>query len=231
MSNVSKKNIGKILLLIGSIIFIYIIFQSEGFSILRTGDLDSFQDYLDENLSSALLFMFLFMIIQNSISIIPLILLVTVNILVFGFLFGFFWSWFTSIIGCLLVFIIVRYWLHDMMIDKLNDDLKRKIENSGFMFVFIMRIFPILPTNIINIAAGVSSIKVKTYLLGTMFGNLIYIFALSLIQLGIMTEETEHYLLIFISLLLIVLIFVIRKKRKNKKVSIKLQNNEVSGEK
>lgn len=214
MRKVITKRIRKIGLLIGFLLLIYFVIQSEGFSILRKGDIDSFQLYLNKNLPSALFFMLLFMIIQNSVTIIPLVLLVTVNVIVFGFLLGFVWSYVTSIIGCLLVFIVTRYWLHDVATKRLNDRMKEKIEKNGFVFVFISRIFPILPTSIINIAAAVSTISMKHYLLGTLLGNFIFIFALSLIPLGIMSEEAEHYIFILLALFIVIGVAVYRRRKK-----------------
>ena len=93
MEKVNTKNLAKVLLFIVFILFIYFIFQSEGFSLLREGDIEAFEEYLDENLFSALMLMLLFMVIQNAISMIPLVLLVSINVIVFGFWGGFLWSW------------------------------------------------------------------------------------------------------------------------------------------
>lgn len=210
---VITKRLSKIGLFFGFLLLIYVVIQSEGFQLLLDGDIDSFQVYLNKNLPTALFFMLLVMIIQNTFTIIPLILLVTVNVVVFGFVLGFVWSYVTSVIGCLLVFIIARYWLRDLALRKMNDEIKEKIEKNGFLFVFISRIFPILPTSIINIAAAVSTISTKQYLLGTMSGNLLYIFALSLIPLGVMSEQFEHYLFIVLALLIVIGVILYRYKR------------------
>ncbi|WP_142675791.1 TVP38/TMEM64 family protein [Bacillus taeanensis] len=139
------------------------------------------------------------MIIQNTFTVIPLILLLTLNITLFGFFYGYMWSWFTSVAAAVIVFLIVRGLFQDVLLQKGYSGMKDKIEQNGFMYVLIGRIFPFVPTSIINIAAGLSTVRFNHFLLATAVGNLIYFFILSLIPLGFLSKKFDQYILVALS--------------------------------
>ena len=225
MTGVRKKFIIRVLLLIITSYLIYTLLNFEGFSLLLAGDVDGLRVLMEDNWLTALFFTFLFMIIQNSVSIVPLVLLVTLNVLFFGFAYGYFWSWVTSVIGCIVAFIVIRIWLQELFVHKLNSTLKRKLEENGTLFIFLSRIIPVAPTSIINIVSAVSTISFKQYVIGTALGNMLYILVLSLIPLGIMSAEFEKYAFILIALIAIPL-FLYRKKLKVLKTKTRLKGLE-----
>ena len=151
-------------------------------SVLK-GDIQSIRTMLENNLSYACLLTLLIMTIQNSFTIIPLILVITINFALFGFVNGFIWSWISSIIAAIIIFIGVRYIFQDWLMKKFNAELMEKMEQKGFNYVFEARIFPFVPTSFVNILAGLSSIHFKDFLLGTIVGNFLYFFILSLFLL------------------------------------------------
>ncbi|WP_157076656.1 TVP38/TMEM64 family protein [Sutcliffiella cohnii] len=223
MTIVNRKNIFRTLLLLATAYTIYILLQFEGFSLLLDGDIEGLRAMMEDNLLSTIFFTLLFMVIQNAVSVIPLILIVTINVLFFGFAYGYVWSFFTSVIGCIITFLVVRFWLQDFFMDKLNETIQKKIEENGTFFVFISRLVPVAPTSLINIASAVSTVSFKQYLIGTLFGNMIYIFFLSLIPLGLMSAEVEKFVLILIAIIAIPL-FLYRKKLRFAKVKAKATN-------
>lgn len=173
------------------------------FTFVMQGDLNAIQLLLDENIVSILFITLVMMIIQNSFTIIPLILLITLNIMLFGFFYGVMWSWMTSIIAAIIVFISVRYFFQDLLLKRITEATKEKIEKNGLLFVFIGRIFPLVPTSMVNIVAGVSSIKFRHFLIATSAGNLLFFSLLGLIPLGIVTLEIDYYILGIFSVILI----------------------------
>ncbi|MCT8136694.1 TVP38/TMEM64 family protein [Anaerobacillus sp. CMMVII] len=162
---------------------------------------------LNENLATVLFIMLVMMVIQNSFTIIPLIVLITVNIMLFGFFYGVIWSWITSIIAAAIIFIGVRYYFQDFLLKRINTGFKEKIEENGLLFVFVGRVFPFIPTSMVNIAAGVSSIHFKDFLIATSAGNLLFFFVLGLIPLGIVTLEVDYYILGIFSVIILVVYF------------------------
>nr|MDP5193103.1 VTT domain-containing protein [Neobacillus sp. 179.-C4.2 HS] len=200
------------------IIFI-VIHHSETFRLLRIGDLDSIIMSLKDTTFSKFFFTFIIMVIQNSFTIIPLIIIITINYALFGFFNGLLWSWVTSIIAAGIWFFGSRYFFNDWVQKKTNPELLSKMEQNGLLFVFQARIIPFVPTSLINILSGLSSIKFKHFLVGTMFGNLIFFFVLSLIPAGLMEGNMEQNILLGIVLVLVglVVFYRIRKKQKTRK--------------
>ncbi|MDQ0972016.1 putative membrane protein YdjX (TVP38/TMEM64 family) [Neobacillus niacini] len=200
------------------IIFL-VIHNSETFRLLRIGDLDSIIMSLKDTTFSKFFFTFIIMVIQNSFTIIPLIIIITINYALFGFFNGLLWSWVTSVIAAGIWFFGSRYFFNDWVQKKTNPELLSKMEQNGLLFVFQARIIPFVPTSLINILSGLSSIKFKHFLVGTMFGNLIFFFVLSLIPAGLMEGNMEQNILLGIALVLVglVVFYRIRKKQKTRK--------------
>ncbi|WP_052106330.1 TVP38/TMEM64 family protein [Neobacillus niacini] len=206
--------------MIGIILIIFlVIHHTETFRLLRNGDLDSIIMSLKDTTFSKFFFTFIIMVIQNSFTIIPLIIIITINYALFGFFNGLMWSWFTSIIAAGIWFFGSRYFFNDWVQKKTNPELLSKMEQNGLLFVFQARIIPFVPTSLINILSGLSSIKFKHFMVGTIFGNLIFFFVLSLIPAGLMEGNTEQNILLGIVLVLVgvVVFYRIRKKQKTRK--------------
>lgn len=216
MINIWKK----IISFIGIILIIFlVIHNTETFRLLRNGDLDSIIRSLKDTTFSKFFFTFIIMVIQNSFTIIPLIIIITINYALFGFFNGLVWSWLTSIIAAGIWFFGSRYFFNDWVQKKTNPELLSKMEQNGLLFVFQARIIPFVPTSLINILSGLSSIKFKHFMIGTMFGNLIFFFVLSLIPAGLMEGNMEQNILLGIALVLVgvVVFYRIRKKQKTRK--------------
>jgi uncharacterized membrane protein YdjX (TVP38/TMEM64 family) len=210
----------KVISFIGIILIIFlVIHNTETFRLLRNGDLDSIIMSLKDTTFSKFFFTFIIMVIQNSFTIIPLIIIITINYALFGFFNGLIWSWFTSIIAAGIWFLGSRYFFNDWVRKKTNPELLSKMEQNGLLFVFQARIFPFVPTSLINILSGLSSIKFKHFMVGTIFGNFIFFFVLSLIPAGLMEGNMEQNILLGIALVLagIVVLYRVKKKQKSRK--------------
>ncbi|MGX6441780.1 TVP38/TMEM64 family protein [Neobacillus sp. K501] len=202
--------------LLGTIVLIAL--NTELFQSLRSGDIDSILQTLTESTFDKFFITFIIMVIQNSFTIIPLILIISINFALFGFFNGLLWSWFTSIIGAAIWFYGSRYFFHDWVQKKTNPDLLARMENNGFLFVFQARIIPFVPTSLINIIGGLSTIRFKHFIIGTMAGNFIFFFVLSLIPAGLMTGNADNYVLLSITLLLLGFVIFFRVKKKGKRM-------------
>lgn len=195
------SHLGKILSFVLCIIMIIIFMRSDIFILIMNGQ---FSDIAQSSSVWVLLFMTLvLMIIQNLFTIVPLVLLVTFNLVLFGFTYGYLWSITTSIVGAIVCFFAVRFWFQSFFLAKVNPHVKARIERNGFVYVLIARIFPFVPTSLINIASGISTIQFRHFLLSTLIGNTIYIFGLVLIIQGIMSLRVEKYIYIIIASLLV----------------------------
>ncbi|WP_057913927.1 TVP38/TMEM64 family protein [Peribacillus muralis] len=215
----------KILTLIGLLVIaIFIFTNAELFTLIWKSDLDSVIGTLKENLPLTFIVTFVLMFVQNSFTIIPLILLLTINVAIFGFLYGYLWSWLTSVAASGLIFYAARNWFQELLSKKLGKKWEDNVEEHGFMYVFTGRIFPLIPTSLINLAAGVSSVTFKDFLLATALGNLIYFFFLSLIPYGLLTVEMNQYSLAALALLFLLLFMIYKRVKKKKNLRIFRKN-------
>ena len=149
--------------------------------------------FLMSNMAYAFFFMFLVMVIQNSFTVFPLILVITINLKLIWFYQWFLWSWLTSVLASILVFYGVRYIFQGMIIEKFNPKLIEKVDANGFAYVFQARIFPFVPTSLVNILAGLSTIRIMPFTIATALGNSLYFFALALIPAGIIKADLNEY--------------------------------------
>lgn len=194
-----------------------LIFHTKLFDSIRHGDIKSVETFLDRNVYYSLFLTLVIMIIQNTFTIIPILLVITMNITLYGFLFGFLWSWVSSVIAATLVFFAIRYCFQDWVLRKTDPKLIMKMEQRGFMYVFQGRVFPFVPTSIINIIAGVSSIPFHSFILATMIGNFLYFFVLSLLSVGILSVNLNEYFFLIFIFLTIFIFYIFQRITKGRK--------------
>lgn len=200
------------------LLLVFLILNRQIITLLVKRDVDAIQDFLDDNLLYALLFMLVIMILQNSFTVFPLLLVITINITLFGFINGFLWSWISSVIAAILVFYAVRYLFQERLIEKFKPELLQKIDANGFAYVFQARIFPLVPTSLVNILGGISTVRFWPFTIATTIGNFLYFFILALIPAGLFSEKLDETLiwLVFIAAILMYYIYkYVRKKRKS----------------
>ena len=111
-------------------------------------------------------------ILESMIPVLPLSVFITLNMVSFGPIFGFLISWFSTIIGCMLSFYLFRHFFSDKLyrfIKKKEQDkfasIMKAISNISFSNLVILIAIPFSPAFLINIAAGLSKIKVEKYFL------------------------------------------------------------------
>lgn len=199
------------------LLLIFLVLNRQIITLLVNRDVEAIQDFLDDNLLYAYMFMLVIMILQNSFTVFPLLLVITINITLFGFIDGFLWSWISSVIAAIFVFYAVRYLFQERLIEKFKPELLEQIESNGFAYVFQARIFPLVPTSLVNILAGLSTVRFRPFIFATTIGNFIYFFILALIPAGLVSEKVNETLIwvILVSAILAYYLFkLVRKKRK-----------------
>lgn len=200
-----------IFVLIG--VTIIFVLRSELTNLLLQRDIEALQLFMEENIVLMLSLTFVSMAVQNTITLFPLVLLTTLNAALFGLFYGYVWSWVTSVVAAILVFWAARYLFQEWLISRVGEQVLKKFEDKGFFYVFLMRIFPLLPTSIINLAAGLTTIRFRSYFLATLIGNMIYIFALTFITERLLRLDVEQIILVLIIVFLLVLGVYMGKKR------------------
>lgn len=191
---------------------VYFFYKTDMFQTIQKGEINTVSS-LSENIFYTLLISLIIMIIQNTFTVIPLIFVITLNYYSFGFINGFIWSWLSSVVAAIVVFYAVRFWFQDMVIHKRHHDFLEKIERKGIYYVFYGRVFPFFPTSILNIIAGISTISIKAFTIGTLIGNFIYFFILSLIPFGLFSADIPPVFIILIIVFAIILFYFLKKTK------------------
>lgn len=76
-------------------------------------------------------------------------------------------------IGAGLAFLAVRYLFRDGVVNKFGGKLEginRELEGRGLNYLLFLRLVPVFPFFLINLAAGLTRLPLRTFLLGTFVG-------------------------------------------------------------
>lgn len=145
--------------------------------------------------------------------------------LIFGLFKGYIYTTIGALIGGTISFYISRYWGREV-VKKLTkeklDKVEEMINNRGFIIIFILRLIPLLPYDVISYGAGLTAVKYKDFLLATLFGTIPGILVFT--NLGAQTVNIGSNSF-YISVALLILLFIISIFLKNKFISKELKND------
>ena len=165
-------------------------------------------------------------ILESMIPVLPLSVFITLNMVSFGPDFGFLISWFSTIIGCMLSFYLFRYFFSDKLyrfIKKKEQDkfasIMKSISNISFSNLVILIAIPFSPAFLINIASGLSKIKVEKFFLSVMIGKLVMVYFWGYIGTTLLESLTDITVLFRIAGLLVVAFLISKIVEKKLKVS------------
>lgn len=107
----------------------------------------------------------------------------------FGFLWGSIYVLIAATIGAIFAFIVGRYISREWVCQQIGNKPKFKaidkaVAKNGFKIVFLTRLSPIFPFNLLNYAFGVTQVSLKDYILGSVGmipGTAMYVYMGSLI--------------------------------------------------
>jgi uncharacterized membrane protein YdjX (TVP38/TMEM64 family) len=92
---------------------------------------------------------------------------------IFGAIMGTVYANIAATIGATLAFLVTRYLLRDVVLNKLGNKLEginRELEERGLNYLLFLRLVPLFPFFLINLAAGLTRLPLRTFVLGTMIG-------------------------------------------------------------
>lgn len=157
------------------------------------------------------------MIVQNVLTLFPILLVIIVHIMAFGIFEGGFYSLTGTVLGALTCFLLVKYvnfnWV-DRLWEKRQDRMERYyrwINEYGVFMIVILRSIPIFPSNLISIAAAFTPIRLRAYLWSCLVGNMSMIWLLSLLSapLWLHTISNENvYMTMFTGYILFSLVII-----------------------
>lgn len=201
------------------LLFLFYLVRSSGYTVADLTP-DTIREIAHDDIGLIMLIMLVIMTLQNIFTFIPLILVITANITLFGFLEGYLYGCFCSVIGSTLVFLSIRYLFRDVFAGSPKiQQFQAKIEKNGFTYVLFGRILPLMPTNLINITSGLSSIRTTHFVLATTIGNLVYGLVLSSLSFGLIAASSHNRVYIIVTVIVVLAgIYIYRlNKRRHKK--------------
>lgn len=92
---------------------------------------------------------------------------------IFGTIMGTVYAGIAATTGATLAFLLTRYLLCDVVLNKFGSKLEvmnRELEERGFSYLLFLRLVPLFPFFLINLAAGLTRIPLRTFFFGTMIG-------------------------------------------------------------
>ncbi len=114
--------------------------------------------------------------IQAVFPVFPYFILAGAAGMLFGFLEGFLLAWLGALSGACAAFVVARYLGYDYFSRKVSQryqvELRHINPHYGFWGIILARIIPIVPTPLINVAAGVGGVSFRVFTLASAIGKL-----------------------------------------------------------
>lgn len=97
----------------------------------------------------------------------------------FGVVWGIVWTSLAAVGSAVFTFWATRLWVRTWVQRHLNQNyqaLDREISEGGTLYLFAVRLLPIIPYGIINYSSGLTSVSFRDYFVGTTFGTVLGLF-------------------------------------------------------
>ncbi len=92
---------------------------------------------------------------------------------IFGPLMGTVYAVISASIGATLAFLLTRYLLRDLVLNRFGSKLEginKELEERGLNYLLFLRLVPLFPFFLINLAAGLTRLPLRTFIIGTAIG-------------------------------------------------------------
>lgn len=92
---------------------------------------------------------------------------------IFGALAGTVYAVVAATAGATLAFLVTRYLLRDAILKRFGaklEGLNRELEQRGWNYLLFLRLVPLFPFFLINLAAGLTRLPLRVFVLGTLVG-------------------------------------------------------------
>lgn len=162
-------------------------------------------------------------LIESVVPVLPLFVFITINFFTFGPFLGFIISWIFTVLGCLMSFFIfrkkIKKWFDKKVgkKEKLNKIMKVINEIKLEELTAIIAI-PFTPAFLINIAAGLSKMNFKKFLIALMIGKIFLVLFWGFVGTSLLESLTNPQA--FIKVVMLVLVAFIISKIVNKKYKL-----------
>lgn len=113
--------------------------------------------------------------VLGSLLMVPITVLITLTVLVFGIYDGFLFALLGAVISGVITYWLGRVLGRDVVRSLAGDKvttLSRKLGRRGILSTFVVRLMPIAPYSVVNVVAGASHIRFLDFIIGTALGLL-----------------------------------------------------------
>ncbi len=146
----------------------------------------------------------------------PLVAIVTVNIIAYGFVLGYLYSFVGTLVGSYLMFLIISTWgkrHFEHMVHRSSkfDRLLHWIKEKGFVPLFVLMTFPFTPSIVVCGLAGLAGVKNDEYFFALLFGKMIMVFSLSYIGYNITSFFTKPIRSVLMIVMIVCVSFIGKK--------------------
>jgi len=114
-------------------------------------------------------------IVQTALSLPGAAILTLAGGAIFGAAMGTLWVNIGASTGALLAFLLARTLLRDWVMKRFGEKMKafdRGLSKNGLSYLLFLRLVPLFPFFLVNLACGVTGLSTRTYLAGTIIGIL-----------------------------------------------------------
>ena len=165
----------------------------------------------------------LLIVVESILPILPIFVFITLNFMAFGNFVGFLISWLCTVLGCFISFMIFRDGVQTLFEKRLRnksavDKIMNVIDKLKFEHLVLLLTVPFVPAFAINIAAGLSKMKLKKYVTALFIGKAFFVYFWGFVGTGLLESLTNPSSLIKVLIIIIIayiLSRLISKKVKN----------------
>lgn len=222
MEKIKKKHIVMVVL---AIIIGFLVYWCRTSGMLENCTPHSIKNYISSfGMLAPVIYIVMFTLIP--LTLFPDAVLAVAGGMIFGVGFGTLYTVIGAVCGATLSFFMSRFFgrgLVQRLIKGKAEWFEDGIEKRGFLFIFILRLIPLVPFDVISYGAGLSKIKYKDFILATSIGIIPGVWVYS--NLG---DKSENLLSVeFFGAAAILVVLIIFSYYIKKKISIKTLQNKV----
>ena len=160
---------------------------------------------------------------ESIIPVLPLFVFITIIYIAYGYQIGFLLSYILTCLGCFFSFYLCRRFLHNFFENKLRkntnlNQIMNKIDKISMANLTVLIAIPFTPAFLINIAAALSNMQKKKYMIAILIGKIFLVFFWGFI--GTSLVESLKNPRILISILIMLLMAYILARIVMKKMNI-----------
>ncbi len=154
------------------------------------------------------LFSCLLIIVESILPILPLTVFIAINFLYYGPIIGFIISWIFTIIGCSLSFYLCQKGFKNFVDNKIRKYPKankflNRVDDLKLNHLILLIAMPFTPAFLVNIAAGISKVKYKKFLVAILIGKIFLVYFWGYVGVSLVESLKNPFVIIKVIIMLL----------------------------